>query len=64
MQEADCCVTSSGQLPLGRSKAGLRLSTAMMKLTNSQITDAADDIVVSLSALFDKILSCIMVPMS
>ena len=33
-------------------KAGLRLSTAMRKLANSPTTDAADDIIVSLSSSF------------
>ena len=33
-------------------KAGLRLSTATTKLANSPITDAPDDIVVSLSGSF------------
>ena len=37
---------------LGRPKAGLRLSTATTKLANSPITDAPDDIVVSLSGSF------------
>ena len=37
----------------GTLKAGLRLSTATTKLANWPTTDAADDIVVSLSALFN-----------